>query len=82
MSAIGKYFVTPHAVGQFQDRVKNVSYGEALTYILTTAHTNCKKLPDTQGFVFRVKKPWGYRAIVKPATVAGTLPTIATILKG
>lgn len=77
----GDYFITPHAVEQFQKRICPLDYEQALGAIiqgLTHDALPAKRLDSGKGVMVRVRGRWEFRAII----VAGDdKPAVATILK-
>lgn len=88
MGIVGPFFVTPHAVHQFQRRIASLSYEQALAAILhglTSPGRQCKCLPSgSRQTVVRVKQPYPFRAIIdaRQTTAEKPLPAVVTILKG
>lgn len=79
----GRYFVTPHAVRRFQQRVApRLSYRQALgTIIRCLEETTCEPVPlhHEPGWMIRVRRPYNFRAVVRLAE-DGTM-VVATILR-
>jgi predicted fused transcriptional regulator/phosphomethylpyrimidine kinase len=72
----GKYFVTPHAVRQFQKRMAwNMSYEEALAEIIKGLKYDIKsiKLNHTGAQIIRVDGKWKFRAVVRDNVVVTIL---------
>lgn len=83
MSAAGGAFVTPHAVRQFQERVApGLTYEQALGAILRGLErpANTRPLANGTGWRVRVRRPWPFRAVVRPDP-AGRLPVVVTVLR-
>jgi len=81
-------FVTPHAVRQFQERIRNLDYDAALTAIIRGLREDAlsPRLSEcgVSSYVrVRGRKHGGYdfRAVIKPGEAA-SLPVVVTILKG
>lgn len=82
----GDYFVTPHAVRQFQERIHHRSYNDALAAIIrglqhpTTRWIEQEETGEhPQILKARVQEPFCFRAIVRPQ--AGRNPAVVTILR-
>ena len=80
MSAKGRFFVTPHAVERYRERVhRGISYEQALEEIIETSE-NAHYVKDYNGGQYwRGPKPMRLRMIVAPST-RDCLPQIVTIL--
>lgn len=78
----GKYFITPHAVRSFVDRIApRMSYDRALSVIVRGLES-CgeeKPLRNRQGFYVRVRGAWNFRAVIGRGD--GPLPAVITILR-
>lgn len=81
----GPAFVTPHAVRQFQSRIApGLDFERARAAILTglADFANIRPTPNGQAFRVRVRRPYAFRAIVRPAADGeGALPVVVTILR-
>lgn len=79
----GRYFVTPHAVRRFQERIAPwMSYSQALgTIIRCLEETTCRPTPlhHEPGLMIRVRRPYNFRAVIKPSEEGA--PVVATILR-
>ena len=79
----GEFFVTPHAVRQFQKRIAPLSYNEALAVIIRgTSTVSVDRYSVTSNGValcIRVSEPLAFRAIVNEG--AGAQMAITTILR-
>ncbi len=72
----GKYFITPHAVRQFQKRMAwNMSYEEALAEIIKGLKYNIKSIKPNQSgaAIIRVDGKWKFRAVVRDNVVVTIL---------
>lgn len=72
----GKYFITPHAVRQFQKRMAwNMSYEEALAEIIKGLKNNIKSIKPNQSgaAIIRVDGRWKFRAVVRDNVVVTIL---------
>ena len=72
----GKYFITPHAVRQFQKRMAwNMSYEEALAEIIKGLKYNIKSIKPNQSgaAIIRVDGKWKFRAVVRGNAVVTIL---------
>lgn len=72
----GRYFVTPHAVTQFQQRMAwNMTYEEALGAIVRGLKYNVKskKKNHTGATILRVSGKWSFRAVVRENAVVTIL---------
>lgn len=72
----GKYFITPHAVRQFQKRMAwNMSYKEALAEIIKGLKYNIKSIKPNQSgaAIIRVDGKWKFRAVVRGNAVVTIL---------
>ncbi|HPP53903.1 MAG TPA: hypothetical protein PK777_13200 [Thermoguttaceae bacterium] len=68
----GKYFITPHAVRQFQKRMAwNMSYEEALAEIIKGLKYDIKSIKEspTNATIIRVHGKWKFRAVVRDGVV-------------
>lgn len=79
----GNYFVTPHAVRQFQDRIARLEYDEARQVIIDAlAVAPSERYAVTRNgkaLRIKVKRPFCFRAIIAPGE--GALPAVITILR-
>jgi hypothetical protein len=82
---VGNYFVTPHAVRQFQQRIVPLPYQHALAVILRGLAQDLpiKYTQSGQHYV-RVKRPYSFRAVIdgRKTTAEKPSPAVVTILKG
>ena len=72
----GKYFITPHAVRQFQRRMAwNMSHEEALAEIVKGLKYDIKSIkPNHTGAqIIRVDGKWKFRAVVRDNVVVTIL---------
>ena len=72
----GKYFVSPHAVQQFQRRMAwNLSYEQALGEIIKgIKYGKCSEKPNHTGAtIIRVRGEWNFRAVVKDEVIVTIL---------
>jgi len=72
----GKYFITPHAVRQFQRRMAwNMSYEEALAEIIKGLKYDIKSIKPNQSgaAIIRVDGKWKFRAVVRGNAVVTIL---------
>ncbi len=78
----GRYFITPHAVQQFQARVARLEYTECIRVIadaLEAAPIERHAVTyNGTAMRVRVRKPFHFRAIIVPGD---PLPVVTTILK-
>lgn len=85
METIADFFVTPHAVAQFQKRIAPLDDDTALRTITEgiTGATNVNVLPDGQTWRVRTKRPfpYGFRAFCVMDQQRGH-PVVVTILRG
>jgi len=87
MGAVGDYFVTPHAVHRYRERIEDVPYRIALGRIIQGLNgegaMEPKRLPEgTLGI--RVRRPApGFRVVVddRPDGAEGELPQVVTVLE-
>lgn len=85
MGASGKYFVTPHAVHRYQERIEDVPYRVALGRIIGGLNgegaMEPKGLPEgTVGIRVRRPEP-GFRVVVDDREPEGPLPAVVTVLR-
>lgn len=84
MSAAGLWFVTPHAVERYRERVKHarrLSYEQALAELIRASHTaKFKGTREGGAMLFRGPKPLRLRFVVQPPPEPGALPQFITIL--
>lgn len=80
--ASGKFFVTPHAVHRYQERVHHgISYEKALSEIIEEAERAHYVKPYKGGAqCWRGAKPMRLRLVVSPPNGKGKLPQIITVL--
>lgn len=85
MQTIASFFVTPHAVAQFQKRIAPLDDEAALRAITDGIRraTNVSVLPDGQTWRVRTKRPfpYGFRAFGVMDQERGH-PVVVTILRG
>lgn len=77
----GRYFITPHAVRQFQARIAPwMSYEEALAVIIKGLKYDAKppKAMESNAYYIRVKGEWNFRAVVRDGE---RQPVVITILR-
>lgn len=82
---VGSFFVTPHAVQQFQRRIAPLSYEHALAAILHGMAQEPERKKTASGHVYvRVRRPYAFRAIIGDGQITAEkpLPAVVTILKG
>jgi len=68
----GKYFITPHAVRQFQRRMAwRMTYEEALAEIIKGLKYDIKSIKEspTNATIIRVNGKWKFRAVVRDGVV-------------
>ena len=78
----GRYFVTPHAVRQFIQRIApRMDYDRALAVIIDGLNRAGPEKPTTNrcAFCVRVRGKWNFRAIL--CRGEGPMPAVATILR-
>lgn len=83
---IGNYFITPHAVRKFQERVARLPYDEVVSLIAKAlSAAPVKKHGVTQNgraMVIRVTDPLDFRAVIVPGqTPQFPQPAVVTVLK-
>lgn len=83
MSAAGAWFVTPHAVGRYRERVPGahgLAYEEILARLVDLSRTSrrVRQRPDG-AWVWRGPKPLRIRCVVNEAVGDG-LPQLITVL--
>lgn len=85
MQTMASFFVTPHAVAQFQKRIAPLDDDAALRAITDGIQlaTNICVLPDGQTWRVRTKRPfpYGFRAFCVMDQKRGH-PVVVTILRG
>jgi len=77
----GDFFITPHAVRQFQDRIAPwMSYEQALGAIIRGLHNTEEFRPTINGkaYYVRVDGEWQFRAVIREGDF---LPAVITILR-
>ena len=83
--AVGRWFVTPHAVRRYRERVpgaRKLSYEQALGRIIKDSwRAHFVRIERNGMELWRVGKPWRTRYRVAPAEGAG-LPVLMTVLRG
>jgi hypothetical protein len=81
----GNYFITPHAVRKFQERIARLPYDEALGIIAkSVSDAPIERHSVTQNgraMSIRVASPFDFRAVIAPGHDAGAKPAVVTILK-
>lgn len=83
---VGDFFITPHAVRQFQSRIAPwLTYEQALHIIITelnAALENQKRRPTENGkaYYIRVNGDWQFRAVFVPGK-GDAKPAVITILR-
>lgn len=79
----GRFFVTPHAVERFRERIApHLTYEEALGAIihgLKETTSAPKPRGDTGAITIRVRRPYNFRAVIMPGD--GPAPAVVTILR-
>ena len=83
MAIVGDFFVTPHAVRQFQSRIRAVSYETALGLIICELRDHRKSVKPTNngiGLMVRTRGEHAMRAVIVPKL--GSSPVVVTILRG
>lgn len=79
----GRYFVTPHAVKRFRQRIiRGMTYEQALGAIingLERTRSEPRRLHDGTGWMIRCRRPYNFRAVVKPTDEGA--PAVVTILR-
>jgi hypothetical protein len=79
----GRYFVTPHAVERFRERIApHLSYGQALGAIIRgLEETTSEPRPahSGKGYYVRVRRPYAFRALIVPGD--GPFPAVATVIR-
>jgi hypothetical protein len=88
MGIAGAYFLTPHAVEQFRNRMAwRMSYEDALAAIIKGIAEHGEEptpaLNDSGAYIIRVKKgPFRFRAVVDPRRREGDKSAVVSILYG
>ncbi|CAH2606085.1 conserved protein of unknown function (plasmid) [Rhodovastum atsumiense] len=85
MSIAGGYFVTPHAVRRFRERIAPLPERHALAAIIKSLESPDVRLkPQRDGVtvVVRTRAPFRFRAFVVPSEHPGGMPAVATIFEG
>ena len=81
--AAGRWFVTPHAVARFRERLpaaRAMTYEQALGAIIRDVDAaHFVKALDTGVQLWRGPKPWRLRYIVTSAGSPGALPVLVTV---
>ncbi|HEX6940905.1 MAG TPA: hypothetical protein VF158_15920 [Longimicrobiales bacterium] len=79
----GRFFVTPHAVERFRQRIApHLTYEQALGAIIRGLDaTDSERRPAQSGtrYYIRVRRPYAFRALIVPGE--GPLPAVATVLR-
>lgn len=79
----GRYFITPHAVERFRERIApHLTYDQALGAIIRgLEETKSRPVPAHSGggHWIRVRRPFAFRALI--VTGDGPLPAVATVLR-
>jgi len=85
MPAVGRFFITPHAVQRYRERVpgaERLTYEQALAELIRESETAHFIKPLGNGLdLWRGRKPHRLRFRVSPA-VDGRLPQLVTVLRG
>jgi len=85
MAVTGRWFVTPHAVNRYIERVdRKLSYDDALAHIIKDSELArfVRQLPDKDGIrveLWRGKRPHRVRYTIVDST---PLPIVVTLKKG
>lgn len=76
----GPAFVTPHAIQQFQRRIRPLSVGEARAAILAGLRdpSAVRLTRNGQAVLVRARAPYRHAAIVRSGL--GPLPTVVTVI--
>lgn len=80
----GNFFVTPHAVRQFQDRVAFLPYDEVVGLIVQSLDEAPpgKVSENGKALQVRVSEPFDFRAVIVPGNPPDQpKPVVVTILK-
>lgn len=79
----GDFFVTPHAVRQFQRRIARLEYEEARQVIIdalsVVALDDYQATRNGKALCIRVREPLAFRALIVEGE--GEQPAVATILR-
>lgn len=79
----GRYFVTPHAVHRFRERIApGLTYDQALGAIirgLEEATSEPRPAHSGTGYYVRVRRPYAFRALIVPGD--GSFPAVATVIR-
>jgi hypothetical protein len=82
---IRDYFITPHAVRKFQERVAQLPYDEVIMVVARALSVApIEKHGATQngrGMSIRVTDPFDFRAVILPGRDASEKPAVVTVLK-
>ena len=80
MSAAGRWFVTPHAVRRYQERVERCSYDTALSALIRHSESAHRVKPWKGATLYRSGKPQRLRFIVREG--GPDLPVLLTVYGG
>jgi len=78
----GDYFITPHAVRQFQTRIAPwMTYEQALAAIIREMRSAGELRPTMNGraYFVRTNGEWQFRAVIREGKIQ---PAVITILRG
>lgn len=78
----GDYFITPHAVRQFQTRIAPwMTYEQALAAIIRELRSAGELRPTMNGraYYVRTNGEWRFRAVIREGQIQ---PAVITILRG
>lgn len=82
----GGYFVTPHAVRRFRDRIRALGFDDAREAILASLASpkSVRPFPDRPGWCVRTEHPYRLRVVVMPpdGSPGRPLPAVTTVLRG
>lgn len=80
MAAVGRFFITPHAVRRYQERVRPCSYEEALAALIE-ASKSAHKVKDLEPGVEVWRAPRRHGRIrLRVSTKGPGLPQVMTVL--
>ena len=85
MSIGGGYFITPHALHCFQQRICPLPENDALAAIIKSLSNPCvsaKLQKDGTTVRVRTRNPFKFRVFVTPPLCPGDCPSVVTIFEG
>jgi hypothetical protein len=85
MSIGGNFFITPHALHRFQQRICPLSESDALAAIiksLANPAVSAKLQKDGTTVRVRTRTPFKFRAFITPPKCDGDYPAVVTIFEG